>query len=289
MRVIFSFRRAPVAVIVAFGFACSNGEDGDAGSNVRDAIAEDADAGVPRDADASIIEDVGVVETDAGACGCTYGYHQGCAPDELCMNAFSREPMCTRTEPVSGCVATSTLGAAAPCTAQCVPAEPFVSPCNEPDPNTVEAYFSVWRGVIDDATESNDPSGWRAIDAADIPRSSGAVSQECLDFLGWTTISVMELCRGADSVRHQAPWDSFESRLFKTLTFEDNECQLVAGNLCNAVVRDGIVGGSVARLDDIPMHCPEGLPFAAPCDGPDGLACLRERIATIILALQRPQ
>jgi hypothetical protein len=285
-----------IACLSAAASACSNGDGNDA-AVARDADGpEDADGGVIEDADASDgPEDTGVAP-DAGACGCSYGFHQECAADEICSGARDEAPLCVRAEPRGGvagggCSGTSTNGAAAPCNAQCVTSEPAASPC-EGMGDGIEVAIGNWLGAINTATYiSGSATEWEPMRAEDIEVARGVVtlSRECIDFLGWTVLGTIELCRGADTVRHGEPWDRIENRLFKVMTRPEDDCQVIAGNLCVHALEDGVSSGTVTanRLDNVLDDCPNGLPYASPCDGPSGHECVKERLRTIIRALDR--
>lgn len=287
-----------VVLMMAAYVACSDGGGEDRGG---DAAAGDAGAEDGRAASDADVADAGVVR-EAGACGCSYGFHQECAVDELCAGSFAvtvESTMCIGSEPRGGavngaCSATSTAGSAAPCNAQCVRPETEVSPCRGMDDGAVDQHLGMWFGAIDRATWiSNSPNVWQGFLPGSIEavRNTPLLSSACLDFLGWTALGATELCRGAGTIQHGEPWDQIENRLFKVMRMPEDECPIVAGRLCKAALTEGIRSGTVAvaRLEVTLDVCPNGLPFAPPCDGPGGLECAKARLATIIRAIQRPR
>jgi hypothetical protein len=144
---------------------------------------------------------------------------------------------------------------------------------------------------MNNAAMSASPNEWEAMKPEDLQtaRASPDLTRQCKDFLGWTVLGLIELCRGADVVRHGERWDEIENRLFKRLTRPDDDCLINAGNMCVGAIEVGVRTGTTAagNIDVTPMTCPNGLPYAAPCNGPDALSCMRERLATIIVPLYR--
>jgi hypothetical protein len=271
--------------LAALAAACSEDPSGDA----NDAgTADVGDAGDVRDADASATEDVGV--PDVGNCGCTYGFHQACSEGELCVQAYSDWPICTRTMPSGGCALTSTVSPAAPCNAQCAVVDTSGTACRDEARFAMEYVTGEWYGAIGDAIDRPGPEPWRLMEPGRIPQPQDGLSQACIDFIGWTAIAVAQLCGGPDTIRHQAPWDAIENRLFRAMTSPADDCQLAARRLCVAALEDGVRSGEsvVGSLNVIPNVCPDGLPFAAPCDGADGLDCVKRRLAPILRVVHRP-
>jgi hypothetical protein len=258
------------ACFAAVALACSDDPSGDASA---DASSDAGDA-----ADASGPEDVGV--PDVGACGCTFGFHQSCASNEVCVEAFSGEAVCTPTEPNNGCVATSTPGVSAPCNAQCATANYDVSPCMGMGTGAIEGNIREWFTAIENARSTPQPGGWERMRPEDIEeaRNSTALSSECREFLGWTVLGLVELCRGSDTVRHFEPWGAVENISFKYLESPRDECIIGAGNACAVALRTG----AIVAIDQIPGFCGPSLPYGAPCNGSDAQACLRARVASII-------
>jgi hypothetical protein len=155
-----------------------------------------------------------------------------------------------------------------------------------------------WGAAINTAVNGNDPDGWDTIhpDAVENVRDVSSIDADCVDFLGWTVLALVELCRGSDTVRHSLPWTSVETaREFKIMSSPADDCQIIAGNLCVAAVENGVTGGelSAERIDNVLDDCPDGLPYAAPC-AQVGTAtaaaheCVKARIRTIIRVIEVP-
>jgi len=279
---------AAVACLGAIALACGGGKTNDAAARDGD----DADGGMIDDADAAGSEDAGVA-VEAGICGCSYGFHHECGSGEICANSYLEAPTCTRALPRGGaaagaCSAASGSGA---CNAQCVTSALNASVCRDTELGIAPYVIDDWLLAINRAVESGAPGGWASVRAEDIPTTTGeTISQECLDFLGWTVLGLVELCRGSDTVIHGTQWEQFEGRLFKVMSRPQDDCTLIAGNTCISALRDGVdFGGELAadQVDQIPGYCPNGLPYGPPCGGADAQACVKARVATIIRALHR--
>jgi hypothetical protein len=295
-----------ISSIGAFASACSDGDSNDGGvagtdaADAEDAARADADAAGSelRDARPGDVDPPDLGAPDLGSCGCSYGFQQQCAEDETCGRGFSGEPMCTRAEPFGGtafggcsmtATATGTMGAA--CTAQCVSALEG-SPCGDVAARlSVADAISAWLQAIISASRTAPGPGPNAMRAEDVSFAiSIGPTPECGEFIKWTVLAAMSLCRGEGAVI-PPPAGAFHAMLewkFRHIESAD-DCQRIAESRCTDALDYGVQAGEIAAdaVNDIPLSCPV-LPYGAPCQGADGQACLRNRIATMIRALNTP-
>jgi hypothetical protein len=293
--------------IGAFAPACSDGDSNDGGvagtdaADAEDAAQADADAGGSdtRDARPGDVDPPDLGAPDLGSCGCSYGFQQQCAEDETCGRGFSGEPMCTRAEPFGGtafggcsmtATATGTMGAA--CTAQCVSALEG-SPCGAVvDRLLVGDAISAWWLAVISASRTAPGPGPNAMRAEDVSLAitSGTQFPECGEYIKWTVLAAISLCRGEGAVIPPPP-PAFPAMLewrFRH-TESTDDCQITAESRCLNALEYGVEAGEIAAdaVNEIPQACPV-LPYGSPCQGADAQRCLRARIATMIRALNTP-
>jgi hypothetical protein len=260
-------------------------DDWDSGSNdviIRDAASRDAD---PPDLGAP----------DVGGCGCSYGFQQQCPEDEYCGGGFEGESRCVRAEPFGsavegGCsmVATATGAGGASCNAQCVPTS-VASPCSSVgDRGILAGAISSWGNAIRYASTMRPGPGPHAMRSEDITNArDSAPTPECGVFAMRTVIAAVSLCRGEGAVIPPDPGSNNVPSAWKFRHFDESDACLDATGLCIGALSAGVGSdvGAASAVDEIPMFCPNGLPYAAPCQGPDAQRCLRARMESMIRAL----
>jgi hypothetical protein len=291
-----------VSLFSAWAIACSDEDPQPDGGVIPQADAVDdydggviADARIPdaviRDADPP---DLGA--PDVGGCGCSYGFQQQCAEDEFCGGGFdiAEGPRCIRAEPFGSVsegacsmVATATGTAGAGCNAQCVPTS-YGSPCGAVGLRSfLGGTISTWGDAIRNASMGPLP-GPNAMSSEDIDAAQLRATNfpECGVFVERTVIAAVALCRGEGSVIPDPGGIHVPSTWKFRHVDENDECQMATGR-CLAALSAGVSGGvgAAAAVDEIPLFCPNGLPYAAPCQGPDAQRCLRARIESMIRAL----
>jgi hypothetical protein len=127
--------------------------------------------------------------------------------------------------------------------------------------------------------------------AEDVELAIGtALTPECGEFVKWTVLAAESLCRG-DGAVIPPPAGQFHAILewrFRHIE-DDDVCQRAAASNCaDALIFGAEDGeGTAAAVDSIPASCP-ALPYGAPCRGAGAQACLHNRIATMIRALNTP-
>jgi hypothetical protein len=293
-----------VSLFSAWAVACSDEDPEPDGGVIPQADAVDdydggviADARIPdaviRDADPP---DLGA--PDVGGCGCSYGFQQQCAEDEFCGGGFdiAEGPRCVRAEPFGSVsdgacsmVATATGTAGAGCNAQCIPTS-FGSPCSAiADRAAIAGAISSWGQAIYNASTMGPLPGPNAMSTQDINNATDSLLPafpECGLFVQRTVIAAVALCRGEGSVIPETGGIHVPSTWKFRHFDEDDECLQSTGR-CLVALRAGVSGGvgAASAVDEIPASCPNGLPYAAPCQGPDAQRCLRARIESMIRAL----
>lgn len=289
-------------LMVAGALACSEDDPEPDGGVVSHADAvDDYDGGI-RDA---IIRDRGVSDAepdagapDVGACGCSYGFQQQCAEDEFCGGYyyFPDRSMCVRAEPFGsvaegGCsqIASSTVAPGAACNAQCVPTS-HGSPCSDVEDRSLLAdIVGAWGQAARNASTMGPLPGPNSMRPPDVglARSLAASIPECGVFVERTVIAAVSLCRGEGSVVPPEPGQIVDPFAWKFRHIDEKDgCQLATA-LCVAALSAGVRGGvgAASAVDEIPMSCTAGLPYADPCTGPDAQRCVRTRVESMIRAL----
>lgn len=281
--------RSFLVLILSASTACSTDSQPDGGIELEDADSgDDWDGGVPRQRDATI-PDEGVL--DFGPCTCSYGFQQHCAENEVCVSGYTRPFTCERSEPFGDCsiISTATAAPGAACTAQCAPATRG-SPCGALGRrDQVEAIVTAWDNAIESAIYSTARPGPNAMlwDDYIAARESHGEHRECGVFIQHTMYAAVALCAGDQTVAiptgsHHIGFD------WRFMPIEDDDrCRQTALGTCMRALIAGVNRDPWAAewVDNIPKSCPNGLPYGAPCTGPDAQECLRTRINSMIRAL----
>ena len=120
---------------------------------------------------------------------------------------------------------------------------------------------------------------------------SASLSSACTEYLGWRTLAVLELCRGHEITDHSdQAHDALEEHALADLS--GDTCRIEAGNVCIRSIAAGIANGPAAPESDlasIASACPQGLPFASPGPGYEGmppLEAIRDRLQTTVERLR---
>jgi hypothetical protein len=299
---------APLAAGAAACHGGTSADSNDAGpsdSNIHDGETGDVPS---TDLD---MHDAGPI--DAGLCGCSYGFHQECAQGEVCQAAydqpaFASASMCVPSGPQpapTGCNLTSSPyddRNYAPCSAQCVSAQQG-SPCGAVINRTaVGGDFILWYGAMADAADPSRDNGLPANGDFTKARMEGSdPSADCREFLGWTALGLYAFCAGDDAViENRNGWSPIDGWAFKPIptttstSTDPTFCRSKAAQLCAVAIENGATsGGSMGEhaadiINMLPQHCGGSLPFSAPCNGADALACAHDHLVTIIRAINTP-
>ncbi len=249
---------------------------------------------------------------DAGLCACSYGFHQECGPGEVCQAAydqpaFAGATMCVPSGPPPAPTGCNLTGSPyddrnyAPCSAQCVSAQRG-SPCGGGINRTeVGDNFIQWFGAMANAADPSKDNGFPKNGDFTMARANGSLPAECREFLAWTALGLYAFCVGEDAiVENRSGWSPIDGWVFKpipttTSTSTDPKyCRSNAGGLCATIISGGAMAGgtlgeqSADAINMVSQYCSGGLPFSAPCNGPDALTCAHDHLVTIIRAINTP-
>jgi hypothetical protein len=296
---------AAIAVSLSLGtLMCSGRENSvDAGSPSDGGGAEDAAS-----------EDAHAIITDAGPCGCSYGFHHECPTGEICAASYLRRPFNAFTtceamsparhlDPQLACTLAVPSASAeqAPCNAQC--SDLIASPCGNVTPHiNVGFNFSAWFRAMETAADPARNHGAPTNADFSLAINDATVPDDCREFLSWTALGLYTLCVGDDAIQNSGDWTPIDGWSFSpipTVTSSRSTgpefCRSWVAMTCDGAISEGAMIGSTPGEDAADIiarvvnQCPDGLPFGAPCkDAADGIACVQARLKTIIRALNTP-
>ena len=247
----------------------------------------DLDADIGRDALVSDVASEDAGPTDVGLCNCSFGFHQQCAADELCMAHYVRsdagQPACT---PVGSA---STGGIK---NAQCT-TEIWDGCLNNGSDKIASAWSSgISRAAFEVAT---------ATVPAEIPydyflyaRDETRKNAVCGELIKWTVVAMHQLCQGDDTVippDSDAEWYDLWAWKFTNAPAVD-PCVDEAGNRCVSDLYDSLYAQKILteRLSSEfrPEECSDRLPYGSPCgelEGDAAPACIGERLRAALRIL----
>ncbi len=306
MRARRSASAAAAVCLSLTSLACNGGENGRAdagpsdGGGAKDAATADAEA------------NTGVF--DAGPCGCSYGFHHECPEDQICSASYLRRPFNAPTsceamsparhlDPQLACSVSvpSASTEQAPCNAQC--SDQIASPCGGVTPHiNVGFNFSAWFRAMESAADPANNHGAATNADFTLAMADPDVPDDCREFLSWTALGLYALCVGDDAIENDGDWspiDGWSFRPIPTVTSSTSTsaeyCRSWVAMTCDGAISEGAMvgppfGEDVATIiGRVAEHCPDGLPFGAPCkSAADGISCVQARLATIIRALNTP-
>jgi hypothetical protein len=284
----------------SYGCSRSNAEP-DGGLRVIEDAPANRDGGIGKDAriyDSGTLDasprDYGVY--DAGGCGCSYGFQQQCAEDEFCGAGFVDEPQCARTDPFGGaeeggCTqdVAHDYRAGAGCNATCV-STLRGSPCSEIEQRSfVSEMINAWWLAIYAAATHKDAPSYVSMDEKLMysAHDDWIRFRRCNFFIQRTVFAAAALCRDGFVVVPEIGALHVDTRWMFQRTDTKDSCQ-DSVKLCIQALAFGARfpdDNPTDIVDTIPALCPNGLPYGAPCKGPDAHRCLKARLASMIRAL----
>lgn len=257
----------------------------------------DADAEGGRDAlvgdDAS--KDAG--PTDVGLCNCSFGFHQQCAADELCMAHYVRsdagQPACTPVSPTgSGGMLKN---------AQCSK-ETWDGCLNW----SSDSIAGAWSGVTAEAAHVATSSVPGHISSRGVAYAQEETLKNgvCGELIKWTILGLYQFCQGeATVIPPPAAWppDWYDLGAWRfTHALAEDPCVLETIGRCIhdfSGTLEAVVGGVASGIPD-PLSterpteaCTDAMPYASPCDAFEGTAaqaCAAERLRTILRVMLHP-
>ncbi len=232
------------------------------------------------------------VLSDKSACTCYYTYDEECPKGFVCDQDW--DPIgCVRMKPKGGaykgkCTEKDEQKKVRPCDATCSEKTTAVSVCAGENTADVARAFDLWRqAMTEPALSGGGPMDAELVAAARaLPLSSA-----CVEYVGWRTLAVLELCRGHQITDHtDAEHDELTEHRMTDLS--GDSCRVRSGDACIAAVIAGLSSGPDAvdaELQAIPQACGEALPLEPAGPGYEGtapLAAVSDRLKVTVTYLQ---
>lgn len=228
------------------------------------------------------------------SCTCYYTYDEECPKGFVCTENW--DPIgCIRMKPKGGawagkCNVKDEQKKVRPCDATCTEKKKGTSVCTGQNAVEIANTLDLWRQAMTAPAER----GGGLIDPVLTAQArAAALSSACIEYLGWRTLAVLELCRGHEIADHTDPdHDALEEHVLADLS--GDPCRIEAGNLCIQAIETGVSQGPAAVnpiVDRIPGVCPNGLPLASAGPGYETVAPLeavKDRLRTTVEGLQEP-
>lgn len=199
-------------------------------------------------------------------CTCYYTYDEECPKGFVCRNDY--KPInCQRMKPKGGayagkCTQKAEQQQTRPCDATCNEKAVGVSVCAGESTADVARAFELWRRAMTEPALN----GGGPIDPALAEQArSLPLTADCIDYVGWRTLAVLELCRGHAITDHTDDHhDELTEHVMTSLS--GDTCRIHSGDSCIAALIAGLSQGPDAvddHVQSIAGACPEGLPFAS--------------------------
>lgn len=241
---------------------------------------------------AETASEVVVAAAAMSSCTCYYTYDEECPKGFVCTENW--DPIgCIRMKPKGGawagkCNVKDEQKKVRPCDATCTEKKGTV--CTGQDAVEIANTLDLWRQAM---TRPAEQGGGLIDPGLTAQARAAALSAACIEYLGWRTLAVLELCRGHEITDHTDPdHDALEEHVLANLA--GDTCRIESGNLCLQAIESGVTQGAAAVdpiVDRIPGVCPDGLPLASPGPGYENVSPLdavKDRLRTTVGGLQAP-
>ncbi|HEX6086306.1 MAG TPA: hypothetical protein VF266_17380 [Thermoanaerobaculia bacterium] len=217
------------------------------------------------------------VEPAKSLCTCYYGYDEECPRNFVCNQNFTGIG-CVRMKPKGGayggkCTQKAEQKLVKPCDANCAEKTVVVSECYGEDLTDVARAFELWRRAMTEPAVN----GGGMIDANLAAQARALpLNSACIEYAGWRTFAVLELCRGHAITDHSDD-DHDELTEHHLADLSNDSCRVDSGNACIAALIAGLSQGPDVvddHLQGVAAGCGGTLPFEPAGPGYENMSAM---------------